>query len=65
MQCNTDRRGALKGLGAGLMTAGLIAAGSAQAEVDPVLAPPSAHNLRDSPPHLQLCRGAATSRPCR
>jgi intracellular sulfur oxidation DsrE/DsrF family protein len=47
MPCNTGRRGALKGLGAGLMAAGLIAGRSAHAEVDPVLALPSAHNLRE------------------
>src|SRR5271163_4363618 len=47
MPCNTGRRGALKGLGAGLMAAGLIAGRSAHAEVDPVLALPSAPNLRE------------------
>jgi hypothetical protein len=47
MQCNSGRRGALKGLGAGLMAAGLIAGRSAQAAVDPVLALASAQNLRE------------------
>jgi hypothetical protein len=47
MQCNTGRRGALKGLGAGLMAAGLVAGRSAQAAVDPVLALASAQNLHE------------------
>jgi hypothetical protein len=47
MRCNTGRRGALKGLGAGLMAAGLIAGRSAQAAVDPVLALASAQNLHE------------------
>jgi intracellular sulfur oxidation DsrE/DsrF family protein len=47
MQCNTGRRRALKGLGAGLMTAGLIASRSAQAAGDATLALPSAQSLRE------------------
>jgi intracellular sulfur oxidation DsrE/DsrF family protein len=47
MQWNTGRRGALKGLGAGLVAAGLMAGRSAQAAVDPELALPSAHSLRE------------------
>jgi intracellular sulfur oxidation DsrE/DsrF family protein len=47
MQRNMGRRGALKGLGAGLMAAGLIAGRSAHAEGDPVLALASARNLRE------------------
>jgi hypothetical protein len=47
MQCNTGRRGALRGLGAGLMAAGLIAGRSAQAAAEPVLALASAQNLRE------------------
>jgi hypothetical protein len=47
MHCNRDRRLALKGLGAGLMAAGMIASRSAQAAGEAVLAQPSAHTLRD------------------
>ena len=47
MQCNTARRSALKGLGAGLMAAGLIAGRSARAAGDATLALPSAHSLRE------------------
>ena len=47
MQCDKDRRGALKGLGAGLVAASLIAGRSAEAAVDPVLEPAAARNLRD------------------
>src|ERR1700678_812187 len=35
MQCDQDRRGALKGLGAGLVAATLIAGRSAEAAVEP------------------------------
>jgi hypothetical protein len=47
MQCDKDRRGALKGLGAGLMAASFIAGPSAQAAVDATFAPTAAGNLRD------------------
>jgi hypothetical protein len=47
MQCDQDRRGALKGLGAGLVAATLIAGRSAEAAVEPALEPAAAHNLRD------------------
>jgi len=47
MQCNNARRNALRGMGAGLMAAGLIAGRSAQAAGEAVLAPASAHTLRD------------------
>ena len=47
MQYDDERRGALKGLGAGLMAASLIAGRSAEAAVDPGLAPAAARNLRD------------------
>jgi hypothetical protein len=47
MQYDKDRRGTLKGLGVGLMAASLIAGRSAQAAVDPTLAPAAARNLRD------------------
>src|ERR1700678_4016464 len=47
MPYDTDRRGALKGLGAGLMATSLIAGGSAQAAIDATLAPAAARNLRD------------------
>ncbi len=47
MQCDNGRRGALKGLGAGLMAASLITGRSAQAAVNATLAPVAAHNLRD------------------
>lgn len=45
MQYDQDRRGALMGLGAGLMAAGLIASGSAQAAVETTLAPKGARDL--------------------
>jgi intracellular sulfur oxidation DsrE/DsrF family protein len=45
MQYDQDRRGALMGLGAGLMAAGLIAGGSAQAAVETTLAPKGARDL--------------------
>jgi hypothetical protein len=47
MSCDTDRRLALKGLGAGLVTAGLIAGRSAQAAGEAALAPSAAHTLND------------------
>jgi hypothetical protein len=47
MSCNTDRRLALKGLGAGLVTAGLIAGRSAEAAGEAVLAPSGARTLHD------------------
>jgi hypothetical protein len=47
MSCETDRRLALKGLGAGLVTVGLIGGRSAQGAGEAVLAPPAARTLRD------------------
>jgi hypothetical protein len=47
MQHDKDRRGALKGLGAGLMAASFIAGRSAQAAVDVTFAPKAAGHLRD------------------
>ena len=47
MQYDAYRRSALKGLGAGLMAASLVAEQSAQAAVDATLAPAGARNLRD------------------
>jgi hypothetical protein len=47
MSYDRDRRLALKGLGAGLVTAGLIAGRSAQAAGEAALAPPAAHTLHD------------------
>ena len=47
MSYDADRRLALKGLGAGLVTAGLVAGGSAQAAGEAALAPPGARTLHD------------------
>jgi hypothetical protein len=50
MSCDTDRRLALKGLGVGLVTAGLVAGRSAQAAGEAALAPTAArtpHDLTD------------------
>jgi intracellular sulfur oxidation DsrE/DsrF family protein len=47
MQCDNDRRDALKGLGAGLVAASLLVGRSAQAAVDPTLAPTTAHRLHE------------------
>jgi hypothetical protein len=47
MSCNADRRLALKGLGAGLVTAGLIAGRSAEAAGEAALAPSGARTLHD------------------
>jgi hypothetical protein len=58
MQYDQDRRGALKGLGAGLMAAGLIAGGSVQAAVETTLAPKGARDLRG----LQAVLAAAPRR---
>ena len=47
MSYDADRRLALKGLGAGLVTAGLIAGRSAEAAGEAVLAPPGARTLHE------------------
>jgi hypothetical protein len=47
MQYNSSRRGALRGLGAGLITAGLIGGRRAHAAGEATLTPPTARTLRD------------------
>jgi hypothetical protein len=47
MERDLDRRGALKGIGAGLVAAGIAAGDSAQAAVDPALVAPTSRSLRE------------------